>query len=77
MDRLKTPARLCGELDVEARRRLEATSAAIRLASPAQSTRRPGVLAELAWARWQAGESDDIAMLSPLYLHHGDPIPGG
>ncbi len=77
ISRLSVPTRLCGELDAEARRRLEAESAYARLVSPAQSTRRPGVLAELAWARWQAGEHDDLAALSPLYLHHGDPIPGG
>ncbi len=77
MKRLTVPTRLCGELDAEARRRLETESAYARVASPAQSTRRPGVLAELAWVRWQAGESDDPATLSPLYLHHGDPIPGG
>jgi len=77
MNRLAAPTRLLGELDAEARRRLETESAYARVASPAQSTRRPGVLAELAWVRWQAGESDDPATLSPLYLHHGDPIPGG
>jgi hypothetical protein len=37
--------------------------------------RRPGVLAELAWKRWQAGQTDDPAMLAPIYLHIGHPIP--
>ena len=68
--------RVCGELDLSARQRLTALDAQVRLASPAESVRRPAVLAELAWERWQTGESDDPAGLSPLYLHHGDPIPG-
>ncbi len=36
--------------------------------SPALSMRRAGVLAELAWQRLQAGDVDDPAMLSPIYL---------
>ena len=35
---------------------------------PAVRRRRPGALAELAWARLLAGERDDNA-LEPLYLH--------
>jgi len=31
--------------------------------------RRPGVLAELAWARWLDGDTDDPATLEPVYLH--------
>jgi tRNA threonylcarbamoyladenosine biosynthesis protein TsaB len=41
----------------------------IHLVAPALSVRRPAVLAELAWARWQAGETDDEASLAPIYLH--------
>jgi tRNA threonylcarbamoyladenosine biosynthesis protein TsaB len=41
----------------------------VTLLSPAQCVRRPGLLAELAYARWQAGESDDVAALAPVYLH--------
>jgi tRNA threonylcarbamoyladenosine biosynthesis protein TsaB len=40
-----------------------------RLAPPALRLRRAGVLAEIAWARWQAGQVDDPATLSPIYLH--------
>jgi hypothetical protein len=43
--------------------------------SPAQSVRRPAVLAELAWARWQAGDLDDSATLAPIYLHVAEPVP--
>ena len=40
-----------------------------KLASPAATLRRAGYLAELAWARHQRGEQDDVASLSPIYLH--------
>ncbi len=46
----------------------------ITLLSPACSTRRPGILAELAWNRLQAGQVDDLHSLAPLYLHIGEPI---
>lgn len=39
------------------------------LATPALRLRRAGVLAEIAWARWQAGDIDDAATLAPIYLH--------
>lgn len=35
----------------------------------AQRLRRPGILAELAWARWLNGDTDDPATLQPVYLH--------
>lgn len=60
----------CGELDDEAR---QALSAALGekavLASPAQAVRRAAVLAEIAWPAIAAGEGDDLAALSPIYLH--------
>jgi hypothetical protein len=31
--------------------------------------RRPACLAELAWERFQHDESDDLAELTPIYLH--------
>jgi tRNA threonylcarbamoyladenosine biosynthesis protein TsaB len=31
--------------------------------------RRPSSIAEIAWRRWQAGESDDLPALEPLYVH--------
>lgn len=36
---------------------------------PSLRTRRPGCLAEIAWNRWRAGETDDLASLEPLYVH--------
>jgi hypothetical protein len=47
----------------------------VQLASPVLCVRRPSVLAELAWARWQNNDVDDAAALAPIYLHvAGTPI---
>lgn len=43
-------------------------------ASTMMDRRRPGVLARIGYARWQAGEVDDPVLLEPLYLH-GHPNP--
>ena len=40
------------------------------IAPAAMNARRAGFLAELAWARLQRGESDDVASLAPMYLPH-------
>ncbi|MGE5643390.1 MAG: tRNA (adenosine(37)-N6)-threonylcarbamoyltransferase complex dimerization subunit type 1 TsaB, partial [Byssovorax cruenta] len=63
-----------GEFSAEERQRLEHVEH-IKLVSPSQSLRRPSILAELAWARWQNGETDDEATLAPIYLHTAEPIP--
>jgi len=39
---------------------------------PALTLRRGGYLAELGWLRFEAGESDDPAALSPIYLQGPD-----
>ena len=48
---------------------------------PALTMRRAGYLAELAWKRFAAGEADDPATLSPIYLQEPDgtfgPGPSG
>ena len=72
---IKSPCTLCGEFTSGERERLVKENVNIRLVSPAQSVRRPAVLAELAWARWQAGHVDDDAALAPIYLHTAEPIP--
>jgi tRNA threonylcarbamoyladenosine biosynthesis protein TsaB len=59
---------VCGEMSAGERQVFEKNSF-VTLASPAQCVRRPGLLAELAYARWQAGESDNVAALAPIYLH--------
>lgn len=68
------PVLVCGELTGETRQRLSKTKGII--ASPVQCVRRPAVLAELAWKRWRANDIDDPGTLKPIYLHHGEPIPG-
>jgi len=73
MDEVKSPSLLCGEFTSGDRQKLE-TNTDVRLVSPAQSVRRPAVLAELAWKRWQAGNVDDEASLAPIYLHVAEPI---
>ena len=67
MDEVKSPSILCGEFSAEDIQKIMNEN--IRLLSPAQSVRRPAVLAELAWARWQAEDVDDEASLAPIYLH--------
>jgi tRNA threonylcarbamoyladenosine biosynthesis protein TsaB len=76
-ERIQDPTWVCGELSDDERRLLGRRRKTVLLASPAQSLRRPAYLAELAWRRWQAGQVDDPAALSPIYLHYNDPIPGG
>jgi tRNA threonylcarbamoyladenosine biosynthesis protein TsaB len=66
---------VCGELTAEERQRLARKRVNVLLASPAKCVRRPAVLAELAWERWQAGALEDAASLAPIYLHVADPIP--
>ena len=63
------PTLIAGELTAPERQRLERKRKNIQLASPAQSVRRPALLAELAWERWKSGQVDDAASLAPIYLH--------
>ncbi len=73
---INEPTLVCGELTEEQQRTVARKYKNVILASPAHSIRRPSLLAELAWKRWQAGELDDPATLSPTYLNIGQPIPG-
>jgi len=71
-DEVQSPSIVCGEFSAEEIQMIKSEN--VHLVSPAQSVRRPSVLAELAWARWQAGEVDDEASLAPIYLHtEGSP----
>jgi tRNA threonylcarbamoyladenosine biosynthesis protein TsaB len=74
-DSIDKPTLVAGELTVEDRQRLARKKVNVVLASPPLCVRRPSVLAELAWARWQKGEVDEPASLAPIYLHLSDPIP--
>ncbi len=67
--KIRRPTIVCGELTEEDIRHLRRKFKNVRLASPAQCVRRPSLLAELAWKRWQAGAVDSPAGLAPIYLH--------
>jgi tRNA threonylcarbamoyladenosine biosynthesis protein TsaB len=73
--KIHEPTLVCGELSEEQQHALVRKYKNVILVSPAHSVRRPAILAELAWKRWQAGDVDDPATLSPTYLHFGEPIP--
>jgi len=64
---------VCGELSALERAMLS-RNRFVQLASPAACVRRPGLLAEMAWGRWQAGKVDSLASLAPIYLHIAEPI---
>lgn len=74
-DSIQTPTFVCGELTDEARQLLRRKRRYVVLASPAQSLRRPAVLAEMSWQRWRKGKADEVLNLSPIYLHVADAIP--
>ncbi len=73
-DSIDKPTLVAGELTAEERQRLARKKVNVVLASPALCVRRPSILAELAWARWQNGKADEPASLAPIYLHVGEPI---
>lgn len=70
-----SPILLTGELTAAERQALS-QNPQITLTSPALSVRRPGILAEMAWQRWQTRGADPLAGLAPIYLHIGEVIPG-
>jgi tRNA threonylcarbamoyladenosine biosynthesis protein TsaB len=74
IEEIKDPTIVCADLTADERRTLT-ENAGIQLAAPAQSVRRPALLAELAWRRWQAGDVDDRTTLAPVYLHVAEPVP--
>ena len=74
-DQIESPTYVAGELSSDDRSRLARKRVNILLASPVHCIRRPSILADLAWARWQKNEVDDAATLAPVYLHvEGTPI---
>lgn len=71
---IENPTLVAGELTSEQRKKISKHKK-VALASPANCVKRPAVLAELAWARWQKNQVDDAATLAPIYLHvAGTPI---
>lgn len=73
--RIHKPTIVCGELTAEERQRLMRKRAKVILPTPSACVRRPSVLAEIAWERWQAGVEDNATTLAPVYLHLANPIP--
>ena len=74
-DEIESPTYVAGELSSDDRSRLARKRVNILLASPVHCIRRPSILADLAWARWQNNDVDDAASLAPVYLHvEGTPI---
>ncbi|MBV6396514.1 MAG: tRNA N6-adenosine threonylcarbamoyltransferase [Anaerolineales bacterium] len=73
---IRQPTLVVGELGAEERQRLARKRVNVHLLSPARSIRRPALLAELAWERFQHGRLDETASLAPIYLHTegGAPI---
>ena len=74
LESIHSPILVCGELLAEEREILDKNEF-VELSSPSRSTRRPACLAELAWKRYQAVDTDDTASLSPIYLQVGAAIP--
>jgi tRNA threonylcarbamoyladenosine biosynthesis protein TsaB len=67
---ISRPTQIAGELAPADREQLAALSdGQAVLLPPALAMRRPGYLAEVGWNRYAAGERDDPASLSPIYLH--------
>ncbi len=71
---INKPTVICGELNEEDRRVLGRKYKNSEIASPALCVRRPAVLAELAWVRWQTGEVDEIKGLAPIYLQTNEAV---
>jgi tRNA threonylcarbamoyladenosine biosynthesis protein TsaB len=67
---------IAGEVDDTGRARLASTERPVRIAPGAWALRRSGFLAEIAWTRVKAGDTDDPATITPIYLHQpGVPHP--
>lgn len=69
---IQHPTLVCGELNEDDRKILGRKYKNAVLQSPARSVRRPALLAEIAWTRWQAGDVDDPKGLAPIYLQAGE-----
>lgn len=62
------PTVVAGELSADERQRLARKKVNVVLAPLSLCIRRPAVLAEMAWARWRSGQTDDPRSLAPIYL---------
>lgn len=59
---------IVGEMPVDLASKLADESLAV-LPSPALRLRRPSYLAEIGYRRWQAGDTDPLEALEPIYVH--------
>ncbi len=76
IEAVEGPTLFAGEVDERARALLQEAERPIRIAPGAVALRRAGYLAELAWARIAAGQVEDAASITPIYLHQpGVPHP--
>lgn len=68
---LSDAALFCGDVDVAAQQLLEARLGAVaHFATGSDNVRRPAVLADLGWQRWQQQDIDDLDTLEPIYGGH-------
>ncbi|MGD0877656.1 MAG: tRNA (adenosine(37)-N6)-threonylcarbamoyltransferase complex dimerization subunit type 1 TsaB [Anaerolineales bacterium] len=74
-DQIHKPVIICGEMSADERHRLMRKFKNVSLAPPSQCVRRPAILAELAWQKWQAGKTDLAATLAPIYIHVAGGLP--
>jgi len=75
-ERLTAPVLVAGEVDDAGRAALAAAPVPVSLAPASVNLRRAGFLAEIGWRRLRAGEADDLAAVTPIYLHQpGVPHP--
>ena len=72
---IEKPTLVAGELTASDRQRLARKKVNVVLARPSLCVRRPSILAELAWTRWNDGQLDEPASLAPIYLQLPRPIP--
>ena len=74
LNEIESPTLMAGEVTSDERKKISKIKK-VQLASPVLCVRRPAVLADLAWIRWQDNDVDDVATLAPIYLHvAGTPI---
>lgn len=72
---VKGPTLVCGEMDDTLRQSLERKRKKVTIATPANNIRRPSVLAEIGWQRWQENQVDEVVSLAPIYVHAVEPPP--
>jgi tRNA threonylcarbamoyladenosine biosynthesis protein TsaB len=74
-EQIGQPTIVCGELTAEDRDALK-PNRKITVISAVRSARRPSFMAAFAWRRWTKKDVDNVATLSPTYLHVAEEIPG-